>query len=205
MTRAGDRRALPAALTLEHIEARLRAAPPAEGESFFGARAGVAVVLREPARGRDVDLLLIRRAAREGDPWSGHMAFPGGGQDEGDVDIEATARRETLEEIGLDLAAAARRIGRLPDARTLRAPRLLTITPIVYALAAPEPPPLRLSDEVAATFWVPLGALASGAHDGTHVWRLGGVPLRMPCWTWEECVIWGLTYRMIGTLLERLR
>ena len=188
--------------TLAAIEERLRAREPAESEPWLGDRAAVAVILR--AAEEDVEVLLIRRAERDGDPWSGHMAFPGGRRGAADRDIEETARRETLEEIGLDLAARARRIGRLADAKTKTHGRWrpLTITPIVYALEGPAPSPFALSTEVAGTLWVPLGRLKSGALDGVHVWRLGGVPLKMPCWTWEGCVVWGLTHRMLSGLLD---
>src|SRR5450432_2248558 len=48
-------------------------------------------------------LLLSRRAERAGDPWSGHLALPGGRYDAGDVDLLATAIRETEEETGVRL------------------------------------------------------------------------------------------------------
>lgn len=51
-----------------------------------------------------LEVLLIQRAPRAGDPWSAHLALPGGRRDEDDVDDIATARRETLEEIGINLS-----------------------------------------------------------------------------------------------------
>ena len=51
-------------------------------------QAAVAVVLR--VAGPDLDLLLIKRAQSERDPWSGHMALPGGRRDPGDDDLRAT-------------------------------------------------------------------------------------------------------------------
>ncbi|NCO50914.1 MAG: NUDIX domain-containing protein, partial [Deltaproteobacteria bacterium] len=49
------------------------------------------------------ELLFIRRAERENDPWSGDIAFPGGGIEAQDIDCRAAAERETREEIGLSL------------------------------------------------------------------------------------------------------
>ncbi|MCA9639821.1 MAG: NUDIX domain-containing protein, partial [Myxococcales bacterium] len=71
-----------------------------------GRFAAVAAVLRPTDA--DTEVLLIRRAEHEGDPWSGHMAFPGGRHDPTDPDLLTTARRETLEEVGLDLSRRAR-------------------------------------------------------------------------------------------------
>ena len=51
----------------------------------------------------DPEVLFIKRAARVGDLWTGHVALPGGKRDPEDEDDRATAIRETSEEIGLDL------------------------------------------------------------------------------------------------------
>lgn len=54
-----------------------------------------------------LEVLLIKRATRRGDPWSGDVAFPGGHVETGETDVEA-AVRETMEEIGLDLSDEAK-------------------------------------------------------------------------------------------------
>ena len=74
-------------------------------------RAAVATILREGLEGPEV--LLIRRAENPRDPWSGHMAFPGGREAPEDRDLLATAVRETHEEVGLDLQRSAHLLGRL--------------------------------------------------------------------------------------------
>src|SRR5450631_3467354 len=61
-------------------------------------------------------LLLIRRAEREGDPWSGHLAFPGGKREAEDASLLVTAIRETAEEVGLRLAPESL-LARLADVR----------------------------------------------------------------------------------------
>src|SRR5688572_27389789 len=59
-------------------------------------------------------ILLIRRAERAGDPWSGHMALPGGRREPGDLDLLATAIRETSEEVGIRLGSE-QLVGTLED------------------------------------------------------------------------------------------
>src|SRR5207237_3535380 len=112
----------------------------------------------------------------------GHMAFPGGRREKEDATIEATAIRETLEEVGLPLARLGRPLGRLRDQRT--APRGLSlplvVTPVAFAVDGD--PPLAPGPEVAATIWVPLGALASGAFDSTTTWTIAGAALELACW-----------------------
>ncbi|MFC1705690.1 NUDIX hydrolase [Planctomycetota bacterium] len=165
-------------------------------------RAAVAVVLRE--RQQAVEVLLIQRARHPRDPWSGHMAFPGGRADPKDRDLEATALRETREEVGLDLRANATLLGRLSDERAMARGRRLpmAITPVVFELHL-EAPRLEVNqEEVTSTHWIPLEALRSGEHDSKLTWWVYRfIPLRLGCWRYEGLVIWGLTYRMLGKLL----
>lgn len=178
------------------------AVPPDEAPR----RAAVAVILRAPWPGQDVDVLYIRRVEHPDDPWSGHVAFPGGHVDAVDRDAGEAAVRETLEEVGVDLVRDARSLGRLDDVRAIGRGRVLplAVTPVVFALERdvslrPEP------TEVAAAFWVSLAQLASGAHDGTMPWqRKGFDPVTVPCWRVGGECIWGLTYFMTCGLLAVL-
>ncbi len=181
--------------------------PPAPGGREppppAGARAAVAAVLRPGPHGAEV--LLIRRADREGDPWSGHMAFPGGRAQPTDRDPRATAVRETREEVGIDLDAHGRLIGRLPDldafARGRRAG--LVIAPFVFALDG-EASLTFDPREVADAIWAPLAPLARGEGASTFVYDRDGVSLELPCWSVQGHVVWGLTYRMLEALFEVL-
>lgn len=161
-------------------------------------RAAVALVLRVGA-GDAAELLMIKRAAYEGDPWSGHVALPGGRQEEGEP-LEATAVRETLEETALDLARDARLLGRLDDVqpRSVVRPRLV-ISPFVFAYGGAAS--LALSAEVAEAFWVPLPALQDPTASREIVLELSGAPRRVPSFQHGGYTIWGLTERMLRQFL----
>jgi len=64
----------------------------------------------------DPEVLFIKRAARSGDRWTSHVALPGGKRDPEDADDKATAIRETMEEVGIDLNDEhALPVGNLPE------------------------------------------------------------------------------------------
>src|SRR5690349_5327166 len=111
-------------------------------------KAAVAAVLREREGTHGLEVLMIRRAEHPKDPWSGHMALPGGRVDESDADPLAAAIRETREELGLDLVASGRKLGELSHlvAMAHGKPLPMTVVPFVFALHTD--PPLVLNHEV---------------------------------------------------------
>ncbi|MCB9761239.1 MAG: CoA pyrophosphatase [Alphaproteobacteria bacterium] len=167
--------------------------------------AAVALVLRPTAAGGLPELLMIKRAEHPGDPWSGHMAFPGGRRDPEDADPLATALRETREELGLDLSGATR-LGPLSPIRT---PRVRTHIPALrvysYTFGLPELPPLYPNDEVDSVHWFGVDRLLSNEGRATFPYTWRGEPLTMPCVRLDGCFIWGLSLRMIDDLLARMR
>lgn len=166
------------------------------------ARAAVAVTLR-PASDERIELLLIRRALREGDPWSGQMALPGGRWSPNDLSLLGTALRETWEETGIDLAATGLVLGTLDELhpRTATLPSII-VTPVVVAIDVPAP--LVLSDEVADAFWVPLELLREPASTRESEVHARGATFRVPSFVLGEHVVWGLTERILRQLLARL-
>lgn len=166
-------------------------------------RSAVAMVLREEHG--QLQVLMIERAERAGDPWSGHMAFPGGMLDPGDRHTLAAARRETLEEVGLDTEREARLVTRLSDrvSRPHSGRRPMVITPYVFGLD--RTPALRKNYEVADILWVPLAFLADSANRQRMHWRYRGMTVEMPCYFYLERRIWGLSLMMLDELLTVLR
>jgi 8-oxo-dGTP pyrophosphatase MutT (NUDIX family) len=156
------------------------------------------------------ELLLIRRAARAGDPWSGDMAFPGGRREPDDRDLLHTAIRETWEEIGLDLSgdgpSRARCVGALAALRSpVRMPGAsLAVVPWVFTV---EDWPARfdVSDEVATVHRFALSRWLAGEGRGTFTWQREATRMELPCVDLDGQRIWGMTLRMIDDLLERIR
>jgi 8-oxo-dGTP pyrophosphatase MutT (NUDIX family) len=196
------------AFDLATISSRLArlAGPPDPPPPLEGRHAAVAAVLREPAPGEGVELLLIKRAEHPDDPWSGHMALPGGRHDEGDRSLVATATRETLEEVGIDLVAQGSLLGQLETVEAIARGRRtgLTITPFVFALHGATT--LRFDEhEVAEALWAPLAPLALGEAAGVYPYRHDDVVYELPCFRVGERIVWGLTYRMLQLFFEALR
>jgi 8-oxo-dGTP pyrophosphatase MutT (NUDIX family) len=163
-------------------------------------RAAVALVLRPGAAGPE--LLLIRRAEREGDPWSGHMALPGGREQAEDARPADTAARETREEVGIDLGAQGRLLGPLQPVwpQSSRAPRIL-VRPFVFW--APGDTRTAPNDEVDEAVWVSVAELMEPGAVTEHLLEIEGMgPLRFPAFGTRGYVIWGLTHRILTSFLE---
>lgn len=162
-------------------------------------RSAVALVLR--VREGELHILMIKRAEREGDPWSGHMAFPGGRMDPGDANGFSVATRETWEEVGLRLDDSEC-IGRLSDlsARPRRGAFGLAVTPFVFRLD--YDPEFELNYEVAEVVWVPLEFLLDSANREQMIWRRKRLAMHLPCYMYGEYRIWGLSLMMLDELMD---
>lgn len=156
--------------------------------------------MRDGAAG--AELLFIVRQRRQGDRWSGHVAFPGGLAEPGDDGDVATARRETREEVGLALGEP---VGALDDVRAVEPGswRPMPIAPVVFR--APNDVELVLEErEVRDAFWVPFTTLCGRRG---RMWRRVGplpVPLPFPATDLEGHRLWGLTLKMVDTLVKRV-
>lgn len=163
-------------------------------------KAAVAAILR--AGGGDVELLFILRAEHPEDPWSGQMGLPGGRVEPADATPLATALRETREEIDLDLEAVGRPLGRLSEVRTHLPLGSVPHSVVPFVFAVEGDPAFRPNEEVQEALWVPLSFLRDRRNRSWFTWVRKGLPLPMPCYTFEGRVIWGLTLRIVDELIE---
>lgn len=191
---------------LATIVSRLAARESSPRAHAVDGHAAVAAILRAPRDHHEAQILLIRRAERAGDPWSGHMAFPGGKREETDPSLLVTAKRETQEEVGLDLERHARLLARLPSvpAMTRAKHAGILVTPFIFAMQDAEHPAFTLSDEVAEAFWAPIGPMARGEIATTFPYRHEGTLYQLPAFSVQERIVWGLTHRMLNMLFEAL-
>ena len=172
----------------------------APAETLASKRAAVAISLRSGVSGPEI--LMIQRAVREGDPWSGQMGFPGGRKDAADLTDVACAKRETREEISFDLDTYGELVCQLSDVNTgWRADRPeILVAPFIFKVDST--PVFELNHEVDDTLWVPLNFLLDDANRGRHQWDWRGEVLESDAFTYDGRLIWGLSLMMIDELLE---
>jgi 8-oxo-dGTP pyrophosphatase MutT (NUDIX family) len=196
-----NRRDLLAHPLLQRLASALAQHPGRVGE-YEGSpmRAAVAIVLRVSSAGV-LELLLIQRAEREGDPWSGHIALPGGRRESDDATLEDTAIRETREETAVDLASDAISLGTLDELHP-RTPVLppIVVTPHVFVMRGDAE--LQPSEEVAEAFWVPLSLFSDPSVDHESTVRARGAEWRVPSYVLGERIVWGMTERILRNLFQ---
>lgn len=187
--------------SFEHIAERLdRRKSGPDPQSCGRTRAAVAMILHQAAEG--LEILFIQRAAHDLDPWSGHIAFPGGKLEEGELECQG-AVRETLEEIGIDLNQG-RYLGRLSDIIGANLP--VRVSCCLFGVDRMQCRPL-LNEEVRDLFWVALSDLrdperhlpSSVSFDEK---RLEVPAIRLP--VDDKPVLWGITYRLVMQFLTLL-
>jgi len=184
-------------LTIAQIRTRLASHRPEPVSMAEHRLAGVAMLLREWQQQPQV--LFIRRAEYEGDPWSGDLGFPGGGIEPCDENVRAAAERETMEEIGLDLKRH-RYLGQSSELAGAYLP--VRIFCFVYLLEGE--PDFSLNGEVVDTFWVPLTTLLEPQRNRMTSFFYRGAQRQHPVIDlaeWSERPLWGITYRLVQQFL----
>lgn len=182
----------------EQIARHLASRRPATVEDPGLSRAAVALVVAP-----DPDaILLIRRAERPGDPWSGQMGLTGGRSGLTDVDLLQTAIRETREEVGVSLSAAEL-AGPLDDVAP-QSPHLppLMVRPFVFLLRTR--PIVTPNHEVADHLWVEWQSLVHPDSYRPFSVRLGDALREFPAYHVSPVPVWGMTERILAPLVAVL-
>lgn len=141
--------------------------------------------------------LLIKRAERHGDPWSGQVAFPGGKMARGDTSARDTAVRETKEELSLDLSKDSSFLGYYRPFRTHTGE--MDVIPAVFQLMRD----VRVvpNTEVSEYAWVELTKFLLPRSASTYRFKAGAASMEMPAFVIGDYVVWGLTHRILSSLL----
>lgn len=162
-------------------------------KNSIDANAAVVVLLRK--KEQFFQVLLVKRADKTGDPWSGQTALPGGKRDPEDRDLMETIVRETFEETSINLLEGCRFLGVIKPLRsTQRAD--MKILPYVYLIEKEQK--IKLNEELTEYFWIPLKEFAKQKETAKFSWG------EYPAYIIENHVIWGLTYRILDKLLRIL-
>jgi len=177
---------------IARIQGKLVAGEPRQKGLRF---ASVSMILR----GREPpSVLLIERARRAGDPWSGQIAFPGGKMQDGDKSARDTAVRETKEEVGIDLDRAADFLGYGEVTTTHTG--TMDVVPSVFTLK--HEVEIKPNGEVASFRWIGLEDLLAPSARSNYKLSYEGRVIQTPAYAIGGYVVWGLTYRIISELLN---
>ena len=130
----------------------------------------------------------------------GQISFPGGVVDEKDENMEATALRETFEEIGLH-RGNAEILGKLDDAFTITSGYL--ITPVVAEIAYPYPFSIN-EDEIEELIEIPLEAFLDEDRWTEEMYSSGSKKVLSYRFEYEGRIIWGATARIMRQFLDAL-
>jgi len=145
-------------------------------------------------------VLLIRRAERADDPWSGQWSFPGGRRESEDPDLLHTALRELEEECGIRLGREHFETALPPTQVGRRAGRSLRVAPFLFRVHG-ELPLVLDPREAAEGLWLPLKILRDPTR---HAFQsVPGQPkeTQFPAIELNGVPLWGFTYRLIADWL----
>ena len=167
-------------------------------------QAAVCLLLRPDSMNAQLVSLFIKRRVRYGDPWSGHVALPGGRFVESDRHLLSTVIREVLEETGIDLRTCSM-LGTLDE--LLPGNRAVKVTP--YVALAPEDVKVATSDgEVSGYAWIPISFFADKRNSTPFTVEDpsgGGQRKIMASFPFlGDYVVWGMTLRVIEDFIKKI-
>ena len=179
--------------------AALAARTPRQVTDASRREAAVALILHpEPDR-----LLVVRRATRDSDPWSGQLALPGGRREPADDDLMTTAIRETAEEVGIALDPSEHRVT-LDDL----APVTPVLPPVIvrpFAFRPATESTIVLSGELDHAEWVSFEELVRPAVRQWQELMIHGTPRQVLGYQLSAGFLWGMTERILAPVVQAWR
>lgn len=162
--------------------------------------AAVMMILKQNNPG--YSLLFIKRPDNVRDPFSGHMAFPGGRMEKDDNSKLDTAVRETYEEVGININRSAHILGALDDVNpnNPRA-RNYVVTPYLSVLKE-EVDITPDANEVEKTIWVPMNHLVDDNNAQVRIRERDGIEVKDYAYNYDQYLIWGMTGRVLHQFLS---
>lgn len=129
----------------------------------------------------------------------GQISFPGGQQEDSDVESTETALRESYEEIGLEPSRVTV-LGQLDDVFTSVSG--FVITPVVGAVQGGVDDLRPAPDEVKSLLVVPITTLLDPKIHSAETRQVGDQAYRIHYYTVGDDVIWGATGRIVYQFLK---
>ena len=161
--------------------------------------ASVAVILNNEQK-----ILFIKRPENPNDPYSGHIAFPGGKIKKDDENLRFTAIREVNEEVGIDLNKDAKIIGELDQLKPLNpeGPKYI-VTPFLAVLERENK--LIINEEVEDYIWIPLPHFLDKSNMRVRIKERSGKTIEDFVYMYKNYIIWGMTGRIINSFVNDIR
>lgn len=145
---------------------------------------------------KDITTVFIKRNAYDG-PHSGQVSFPGGVFEENDIFLVETARRETKEEIGIDIGKSSI-LGALTPL-TIPVSNMNVHPYVGFYGSVPEFTPDNREVEYVIT--TSLSELADPKCIKREQWILHGQEIEVPFYNVKGNIIWGATAMILCEFL----
>jgi len=166
--------------------------------SLYPHQAAVSIIISP-----EQEILFIKRSHNPKDPWSGHMAFPGGKKDHSDHDIIHTSRREIYEEVGISLNHQDHYCGSLSfyPVTYKQKDTGLAISPHIYLL--PKKVELALDQtEVEDAYWISTDYLIDKQNRVLKEFSIQEKLIKRESIPYRGEFIWGITFEILNNFFQ---
>tara|TARA_A100001388_G_scaffold152529_1_gene113348 strand:- start:820 stop:1404 length:585 start_codon:yes stop_codon:yes gene_type:complete len=165
----------------------------------------IAIIISENTDGDD-EMFFIKRAIRNNDHFSGHMAFPGGVKEDYDKTLLDTAIRETMEEVGIDLTKSTEYLGSFDDYKPVNpAANKFLVSPHIFHLKNIKTKLKINPSEVEDTVWIPLKILKAMVKGSPRETVKFDKNYKDYVFRYKGYKIWGMTGKILYYFLNNIK